>query len=54
LNFVHENLEKKQLRITFKISSNYNPTTMNTQDEFRNVSVTKADAARKADQNWKL
>jgi len=31
-----------------------NPTTTNTRDEFRNVSVTEADAARKADLNWKL
>ena len=34
-----------------------NPTTMNTRDEFRNgpvLSVTEADAARKADLNWKL
>jgi len=36
-----------------------NPTTMNTQDELRNVSltdvsVTEADAAWKADLNWKL
>jgi len=26
----------------------------NTRHEFRNVSVTEADAARKADLNWKL
>jgi len=37
----------------------YHPTTMNTRDEFRNVSVTdvsvtEADAARKADLHWKL
>jgi len=32
----------------------HNPTYMNTPDEFRNVSVTEADAARKADLNWKL
>ena len=29
-------------------------TTVNTRDEFRNMSVTEADAARKADLNWKL
>jgi len=27
---------------------------MNTRDEFRNVSVTEADAARKAELIWKL
>jgi len=27
---------------------------MNTRGEFRNVSVTEADAAGKADLNWKL
>jgi len=27
---------------------------MNTRDEFKNVSVTEADAVRKADLNWKL
>jgi len=30
------------------------PTTMKTRDEFRSVSVTEANSARKADMNWKL
>jgi len=41
------------LRSYYGLDAHY-PTTMNTRDEFRNVSVTEADAARKADLNWKL
>jgi len=36
------------------MAASWNPTTMNTRDEFRTVSVTEAEAARNADLNWKL
>ena len=42
-----------------RVEAYANPTTINTRDELRNVSVTdvsvtEADAARKADLNWRL